>query len=143
LRAAGTAADPDVLDRLQEQVGARLVPMNSSGLRTAINEMVREMMVKPICREPSSAACRRGMPSSTYREMFSIITMASSTTKPVAIVSAINVRLLSEKPARYITPNVPTSDKGTAMLGMTVAEALRRKIKITNTTSTTDSISSN
>jgi hypothetical protein len=30
------------------------------------------------------------------REMFSIITMASSTTKPVEIVSAISVRLLSE-----------------------------------------------
>ncbi len=54
--------------------------------------------------------------------MFSIITIASSTTKPVAMVSAISVRLLIEKPARYITPNVPTSDSGTATLGMTVAE---------------------
>ena len=53
--------------------------------------------------------------------MFSSITIASSTTKPVAIVSAISVRMLSEKPARYITPNVPMSDSGTAMLGMIVA----------------------
>ena len=59
--------------------------------------------------------------------MFSIITIASSTTKPVAIVSAISVRLLIEKPARYITPNVPTSDNGTAMPGMIVAGRLRRK----------------
>ena len=58
--------------------------------------------------------------------MFSIITMASSTTKPVEMVSAISVRLLMEKPARYITPNVPTSDSGTAKLGMSVAEALRK-----------------
>jgi hypothetical protein len=75
--------------------------------------------------------------------MFSIITMASSTTNPVAIVSAMSDRLLSENPARYMTPNVPTSDNGTAMLGMMVAEALRRKKKMTSTTSTTDNISSN
>src|SRR5260221_4034016 len=75
--------------------------------------------------------------------MFSITTMASSTTKPVAIVSAISVRLLMEKPTRYITPNVPTSDSGTATLGMNVAGALRKKRKITITTSATASKSSN
>ena len=75
--------------------------------------------------------------------MFSIITIASSTTKPVAIVSAISVRLLMEKPARYITPNVPTSDSGTATLGMIVAGTLRRNTKITITTSATASSSSN
>jgi hypothetical protein len=75
--------------------------------------------------------------------MFSIITMASSTTKPVAMVSAISVRLLIEKPAMYITPNVPTSDSGTATPGMIVADRLRRKMKITITTSATASSSSN
>ena len=69
--------------------------------------------------------------------------MASSTTKPVEIVSAINVRLLMEKPARYITPKVPTSDNGTAAAGISVALALRRNTKITITTSATDSNSSN
>ena len=75
--------------------------------------------------------------------MFSIITMASSTTKPVEMVSAISVRLLMEKPARYITPKVPTSDSGTATLGISVAEALRRNTKITATTRPTARISSN
>ena len=75
--------------------------------------------------------------------MFSIITIASSTTKPVAMVSAISVRLLIENPARYITPNVPTSDSGTATLGMNVAATLRRNRKITITTSATASRSSN
>ena len=75
--------------------------------------------------------------------MFSIITMASSTTKPVEMVSAIKVRLLIEKPARCITPKVPTSDKGTATAGINVAEALRKNTKITITTRTTASISSN
>ena len=75
--------------------------------------------------------------------MFSITTIASSTTKPVAMVSAISVRLLMLKPAMYMTPNVPTSESGTATLGMRVALALRRKTKITSTTRTTASSSSN
>ena len=117
--------------------------MNKSGISTAISEMVSEMMVKPICLAPFSAACIGGSPASTWRAMFSIITMASSTTNPVEIVSAIKVRLLMEKPARYITPKVPISDSGTAKLGISVADALRKKTKITATTSAMASISSN
>src|ERR1700722_10063386 len=75
--------------------------------------------------------------------MFSIITMASSTTKPVEMVSAIIVRLLRLNPHRYITPNVPTSDNGTEKLGMIVAGKLRKNIKITKTTRTTARNSSN
>ena len=74
--------------------------------------------------------------------MFSITTMASSTTKPAATTSAISVRLLMENPARYMKPNVPISESGTATLGITVARRLRRKTKITATTSATASISS-
>ena len=40
-------------------------PMNSSGISTAMSEMVSEMMVKPICLAPLSAACIGGSPSST------------------------------------------------------------------------------
>ncbi|MNQ99618.1 hypothetical protein D3C85_1153610 [compost metagenome] len=69
--------------------------------------------------------------------------MASSTTKPVAIVSAISVRLLMEKPARYMMPNVPTSESGTTTLGISVAVTLRRKTKVTMTTSPTASSISN
>ncbi len=75
--------------------------------------------------------------------MFSIITMASSTTKPVEMVSAMRERLSRLYPSRYMTANVPISERGTAMPGMMVAEALRRKRKMTNTTSTVVSISSN
>ncbi len=67
--------------------------------------------------------------------MFSITTMASSTTKPVAMVIAMSVRLLMLKPARYITPKVPTRESGTATLGMAVAAAFLRNRKITITTS--------
>ncbi len=67
--------------------------MNKRGMSTAMSETVSDIMVKPICSEPLSAACIGLMPSSMKREMFSIITMASSTTKPVEMVSAIKVRL--------------------------------------------------
>src|SRR5712672_2579800 len=69
--------------------------------------------------------------------MFSIITIASSTTKPVEIVSAIRVRLFRLYPSRYITPNVPIRERGTAMLGIIVAQTFRKNRNITSTTSAT------
>ena len=67
--------------------------------------------------------------------MFSIITIASSTTKPVEMVSAINERLSRLNPARYMMPNVPMSESGSATLVITVAQSFRRKRNITITTS--------
>ena len=66
--------------------------------------------------------------------MFSIITIASSTTKPVATTSAISDRLSSDMPAKAITAKVPASDSGTATEGMIVAHSRRRNTKITATT---------
>ena len=64
-------------------------PMNNNGISTAMSDTDSERMVKPICSAPLSAASMGGSPASMKREMFSIITMASSTTKPVEMVSAI------------------------------------------------------
>ncbi|MNT84659.1 hypothetical protein D3C72_2247000 [compost metagenome] len=66
-----------------------------------------------------------------WRTMFSSMTIASSTTKPVASVRAIRVKLSRLKPSMAITPKVPTIEIGKAMLGMIVAERLRRNRKIT------------
>src|SRR6476661_5716258 len=60
--------------------------------------------------------------------MFSITTIASSTTKPVETVSAISERLSSVYPTTYITPKVPSRDSGTTTPGIIVAHMLRRKI---------------
>ena len=68
-------------------------PMNSTGMNTAVSDSVIERIVKPISRDPSSAACRGRLPISMCRTMFSSITMASSTTKPTDSVSAIRERL--------------------------------------------------
>ena len=62
-------------------------------MNTAISDRLIETTVKPTSREPSSAAWKRGMPSSMWRWMFSSTMMASSTTKPAAIVMAISERL--------------------------------------------------
>ena len=70
-----------------------------------------------------------------WRTMFSIITIASSTTKPVPMVSAISDRLSSEKPANHITRNVAISDSGSATPAMMVARIVRRKMNTTSTTS--------
>ena len=113
-------------------------PMNRSGMNTAISDTLMVSTVKPTSRAPSSAARRRDRPISRWREMFSSTTMASSTTKPVATVSAISVRLLSEKPSANITPKVPSSDTTVATAGISAARRLRRNRPTTATTSSTE-----
>ena len=103
-------------------------------MNTAISENVIEIMVKPISRAPFSAAAYGRMPCSMWRTMFSSITMASSTTKPTERVSASSVMLLMEKSSMYMTAKVPHSEIGTASAGMKVADAERRKRKITRMT---------
>ena len=49
------------------------------------------------------------------------MTIASSTTNPVPMVSAISERLSSENPQAHITPNVAINDSGRATPAMTVA----------------------
>ena len=111
--------------------------MNSSGMNTAISDSVSEMTVKPISRAPSSAARIGLAPFSRWRTMFSIMTMASSTTKPVPMVSAISERLSRLKPQNHITPKVAISETGSATPAMMVARPERRKISTTMTTSAT------
>src|SRR5271166_5618926 len=75
--------------------------------------------------------------------MFSSITIASSTTKPTAMVSAISDRLSRLYSIRYITAKVQISATGTVTDGMMVAQTLRRNRKITITTRLIDRISVN
>ena len=106
------------------------------GMKTAMSEMLIDRTVKPISSAPLRAACIGFMPFSMWRVMFSITTIASSTTNPVAMVSAISERLSRVYPSRYIAPNVAMMDTGTDTLGINVDQALRRKTNTTITTST-------
>ena len=104
------------------------------GMKTATSEALIESTVKPISLAPSMVAAKGFIPPSIWRAMFSMTTMASSTTKPVEMVRAMRDKLSRLYPKRYITPNVPTSERGTAILGMMVAQTLRRKTKTTRMT---------
>ncbi len=112
----------------------RMPAMKRIGMNTAASDRVMETIVKPISREPLSAASYGFSPFSMCRTMFSSITMASSTTKPTERISAIMEMLFMLKFSRYITEKVPTTEKGSAMAGIMVAEALRRNRKITRIT---------
>jgi hypothetical protein len=59
----------------------------------------------------------------TNRATFSITTIASSTTSPVASVSPKSVSILIENPNSFISANVPTSEIGIVMSGPGAASA--------------------
>src|SRR3974390_2633693 len=62
------------------------------------------------------------------------MTIASSTMKPTEIVSPMSEMLSRLKSQAYMTKNVASSESGTATLGITVAQIVRKKRKITTTT---------
>ncbi len=64
------------------------------------------------------------------------MTMASSTTKPTAMVIAISDRLSRLKCSASITAQVESRQIGMMALGISVARTSRRNMKITITTST-------
>src|SRR4029079_7054829 len=101
------------------------------GMNTAASDRVMDTMVNPISRDPTSEAVSGSSPISTWREMFSSMTIASSTTKPTERMSAIIDRLSRLYPSMYMTANVPMIENGNARLGMTVAHTFRRNTKMT------------
>ena len=68
-------------------------PISKIGMNTAINDRLIDTTVKLTSRAPRKAASIGGTPFSRWRDTFSSTTIASSTTKPVAMVSAISERL--------------------------------------------------
>jgi len=70
-------------------------PIARMGMKTAMSEILIDSTVKPISFAPSNAAATGCIPASRCRVMFSMTTMASSTTNPVEMVSAMSDRLSS------------------------------------------------
>ena len=66
----------------------------------------------------------------------STTTIASSTTRPIASTRPNSDSVLIEKPSSGKTMNVPISDTGTAISGISVARQFCRNRKTTRTTST-------
>ena len=101
-------------------------PISKIGRNTAISEVLIESTVNPISRAPRYAACTGGMPFSMYRVMFSITTIASSTTNPSKSSAPSATNYPANSPADTSLPNVPINDSGTATLGISVAHTFRR-----------------
>jgi len=70
------------------------------------------------------------------RSTFSTTTIASSTSRPIASTMPNIVRVLIVKPDAAMTPKVPSSTTGTAMVGISVARRFCRNRYITRKTST-------
>ena len=62
-------------------------------MKTETRDVLIERTVNAISFDPVNAAIAGRIPISRYRLMFSITTIASSTTNPVEIASAIKDRL--------------------------------------------------
>src|SRR5205823_13593265 len=67
-------------------------------------------------------------------------TLHSAETDQVEIYKAISDKLSRLYLSRYITPNVPINDNGTAMLGIIVARTVRRNANTTRITKITEII---
>ena len=64
---AETAIDAVTVSANSRNRRPMMPPMSSSGMNTATSERLIDSTVKPISREPLSAASNGGMPSSMWR----------------------------------------------------------------------------
>ncbi len=74
------------------------------------------------------------------RTMFSISTMASSTSTPATRLSASSDRKFSEKPSRSMNQKAGMADSGIAIAEISVARQSRRNSQTTRTANTAPSI---
>ena len=110
--------------------------MKTMGRNTASRVMVVEMTAKNISLAPSMPASKGFMPRSILIYMFSVMTMASSTTRPTDSTTASMDSTLMEKSSRYMTKNAPMSDTGMTRHGINVTRQSRRNRKMMMITST-------
>ncbi len=111
---------------------------NATGMNTA-SSTSELATTAPVISFIAAAAPSRGCRpfSLTKRAMFSITTIASSTTRPVARVSPNRVSVLIEKPSAFISAKVPISETGIVMAGISV---VRHDCRNRNTTAITSTI---
>src|SRR2546426_632685 len=116
-------------------------PRKATGTNTEHRTSTMATRARLTWRIARSAATAGDTPSlAMMRSTFSITTMASSTTIPIASTSPNSVSRLIEKPSTRMPKKAPMTETGTASTGMSVARQLCRK---TNTTSVTSSMASN
>ncbi len=104
------------------------------GKNIATKVMVVEITAKNISLDPTMDASSGSIPSSTFWKIFSVTTMASSTTNPTDKTTANIDNTLMENPARYITKNMPISEIGITNAGISVTRQFRKKKNMMATT---------
>ena len=111
---------------------------NITGKNTIARVMDVEITAKNISLLPSTAACLMGMPFSNLLKIFSVTTMPSSTTKPVASTMPSRVKMFIEKPATYMMKKVATNEIGISINGRIAMSQSLKKKNITSTTNAND-----
>ena len=106
---------------------------NPSGRKTATVVSVLAVIAPATSRVPVKAAERMLSPSCRCRWMFSITTMESSITRPMAMVSPPSVSMFSELPRLQRMISAPMMLSGMERPAMTVERQLRRNAQITMT----------
>ncbi len=103
-------------------------PKNAMGTNTAASTRPMPTSAPVIWSIDFFVASFGDSPSSDIsRSTFSTTTMASSTRRPIASTTPNIVSVLIEKPSAAITPKVPSSTTGTAIVGINVARRFCRK----------------
>ena len=111
--------------------------MKRRGMKTAMRDKVSDTIGEADLARALVGGLEGAWPSSIWRTMFSIITMASSTTNPAAIVRAMSDRLSMVKPAKYITPKLLIRESGSVTAATRVALKVRRNSSTTRITRAT------
>src|SRR5580658_1205964 len=105
---------------------------NETGTKTEISTSEVAITALVTSRMASDVAlCGSQCSAAMCRCTFSITTIASSTTNPVARVMPNSVSELMEKPKILMKANVPISDTGMVTAGMMVARQSSRNTKMT------------
>ena len=97
-----------------------------------------DITAKKISLEPLIAASIGDIPSSTFLKIFSVTTIPSSTTNPVAKTMAKSVNTFTENPHKYMMKKVAINETGISINGRNAIDQSLKNKKIINTTKTID-----
>ena len=130
IKTAAATVIPNSLNKLPTKPCKKI-----TGKNTTASVIEVEITAKNISLLPSSAALLIGNPSSSFLNMFSVTTIPSSTTRPVASTIPRSVNTLMENPKMYMIKNVAMSEIGMSIIGRIAINQFLKKKKITSTTS--------
>ena len=112
---------------------------NAIGRNTATVVTVDAVIAPATSRTANTIVPRRSAPSTRCRLMFSMTTIESSTTRPIEIVSAPSVSMLSVYSAKFRPTKVRSTEVGIEIAVTRVARTDIRKTRITSTANTSPS----